>query len=87
MLTTDLSFYDSELYICSRLEDVSHNYMKAIKKHRDSSLKGKMNSYVFKAKDAQEQVDDLRREVNRIIQRFMVGRPCRSLSRQGTNAL
>ena len=61
--------------------------MKAIEKHRDSTLKGKLNSYVFKAKDVREHVDNLRQEVNRIMQRFMVCYPYRSLSRHGTNAL
>ena len=61
--------------------------MKAIEKHRDSTLKGRMNSYVFKAKDVREQVDNLRREVNRVVRRFMVRHPCRSLERHGTDAL
>ena len=61
--------------------------MKVIETHRNSTLKGKVNSYVFKAKDVREQVDNLRREVNRIIQRFMVSYPCHSLSRHGTDAL
>ena len=46
--------------------------MKAIEKHSDRTLKGKMNSYVFKAKDVREQVDTLGREVDRIIRRFAV---------------
>ena len=59
-------------FFSSRLNDVSRKYMKAIEKHRDSTLKGKMNSYVFKAKDVQEQVDNLRREVDRIKVNFSV---------------
>ena len=63
---------NSKLWIYSLLEDVSGKYVKAIRKHRDSSLKGKMNSYIFKAEDARELVDDLRQEVGRIKIKFLV---------------
>ena len=61
-----------EIHIFSLLEDVSDKYVKAIRKHRDSSLKGKMNSYIFKAEDVRELVNDLRQEVSRIKVNFLV---------------
>ena len=85
-LITDVLIFNSELYISSRLEDVSRKYMKAIEKHRDTTLKGKMNSYIFKAKDVREQVDNFRREVGEIKQKFIVCCACRSRSRHGADA-
>ena len=38
-------------------------------------------------KDVREQVDNLRREVNRVMRRFMVHHPCRSLPQPGTDVL
>ena len=61
-----------ELHIFGLFEDVLGKYVKAIRKHRDSSLRGKMNSYIFKAEVVRELVNDLRQEVNRIKINFLV---------------